>query len=219
MSKKSRSKLWFLVHSWLALPIWFFVLIVCVTGTLAVVSQEIVWLATPEMPAPASHRTMRELLTYDQVLAAIQAGRAKGPLSSPSAAPTNRTLRSTWPSAVPRRPLPSLSTSTPTPGHPGHQPQLSTSRPVHPRPARLVAGAVYQWLQLGLVPGVVPRPAVAGLADHRTGGLQEILERAFSNPTLRFKHGARIFWGDFHRLCGIWSIWFIAVISITGLWF
>ena len=38
MSKKSRSKLWFLVHSWLALPIWFFVLIVCVTGTLAVVS-------------------------------------------------------------------------------------------------------------------------------------------------------------------------------------
>ncbi len=38
MSKKSRSRLWFLVHSWLALPIWFFVLIVCVTGTLAVVS-------------------------------------------------------------------------------------------------------------------------------------------------------------------------------------
>jgi len=53
MSKKSRSKLWFLVHSWLALPIWFFVLIVCVTGTLAVVSQEIVWLANPQMRASA----------------------------------------------------------------------------------------------------------------------------------------------------------------------
>ena len=51
MSKKSRSKLWFLVHSWLALPIWFFVLIVCVTGTLAVVSQEIVWLANPDIRA------------------------------------------------------------------------------------------------------------------------------------------------------------------------
>ncbi|WP_416060840.1 PepSY domain-containing protein, partial [Pseudomonas aeruginosa] len=51
MSKKSRSRLWFLVHSWLALPIWFFVLIVCVTGTLAVVSQEIVWLANPEIRA------------------------------------------------------------------------------------------------------------------------------------------------------------------------
>ncbi|MDF5993673.1 PepSY domain-containing protein [Pseudomonas aeruginosa] len=57
MSKKSRSRLWFLVHSWLALPIWFFVLIVCVTGTLAVVSQEIVWLANPTS-GPASPTKM-----------------------------------------------------------------------------------------------------------------------------------------------------------------
>ncbi|WMR34199.1 hypothetical protein, partial [Metapseudomonas otitidis] len=28
MSKKSRSRTWFLVHSWLALPIWFFVFLV-----------------------------------------------------------------------------------------------------------------------------------------------------------------------------------------------
>ena len=71
MSKKSRSKLWFLVHSWLALPIWFFVLIVCVTGTLAVISQEIVWLANPQMRAsqPADDAP---LLSYEQVLAAIK---------------------------------------------------------------------------------------------------------------------------------------------------
>lgn len=43
--------------------------------------------------------------------------------------------------------------------------------------------------------------------------------KGFFKPTLRFNHGARIFWGDFHRLSGIWSIWFIAVISITGTWF
>ncbi|MCS5516421.1 PepSY domain-containing protein [Pseudomonas qingdaonensis] len=43
--------------------------------------------------------------------------------------------------------------------------------------------------------------------------------KGFLKPTLRLKHGARIFWGDFHRLSGIWSIWFIAVISITGTWF
>jgi len=51
MSKKSRSRLWFLVHSWLALPVWFFLLIICVTGTLATVSQEIVWLANPDVRA------------------------------------------------------------------------------------------------------------------------------------------------------------------------
>lgn len=43
--------------------------------------------------------------------------------------------------------------------------------------------------------------------------------KGFLKPTLRLRHGARIFWGDFHRLSGIWSIWFIAVISITGIWF
>jgi uncharacterized iron-regulated membrane protein len=43
--------------------------------------------------------------------------------------------------------------------------------------------------------------------------------KGFFRPTLRIRHGARIFWGDFHRLSGIWSIWFIAVISITGVWF
>lgn len=70
-SKKSRSKLWFLVHSWLALPIWFFVLIVCVTGTLAVVSQEIVWLANPDIRASKPSEDAR-MLSFDQVIAAIK---------------------------------------------------------------------------------------------------------------------------------------------------
>ena len=74
MSKKSRSKLWFLVHSWLALPIWFFVLIVCFTGTLAVVSQELVWLAKPEIRA-AKPSDDAPLLTYDQVLKALREAR------------------------------------------------------------------------------------------------------------------------------------------------
>ncbi|WP_460115429.1 PepSY domain-containing protein [Pseudomonas sp. H2_D02] len=78
MSKKSRSKLWFLVHSWLALPIWFFVLIVCVTGTLAVVSQEIVWLVNPEMRA-SKPTDDAPLLSYDQVIAAIRASPAADP--------------------------------------------------------------------------------------------------------------------------------------------
>lgn len=74
MSKKSRSRLWFLVHSWLALPIWFFVLIVCLTGTLAVVSQEIVWLANPEIRA-SKPSDSAEPLSYSQVLTSINQAR------------------------------------------------------------------------------------------------------------------------------------------------
>lgn len=71
MSKKSRSRLWFLVHSWLALPIWFFLLIICVTGTLATVSQEIVWLANPDVRA-SKPSADAERLDYGQILQAVQ---------------------------------------------------------------------------------------------------------------------------------------------------
>ena len=68
--KKSKSRLWFLVHSWLALPIWFFVLIVCFTGMLAVVSQEIVWLADPAVRANKPDADT-ERMSFQQVLEAL----------------------------------------------------------------------------------------------------------------------------------------------------
>jgi len=38
----------------------------------------------------------------------------------------------------------------------------------------------------------------------------------FKRPRSR---DARTFWGDVHRLGGVWSIWFIAVIALTSLWY
>ncbi|WP_341963806.1 PepSY domain-containing protein [Pseudomonas sp. RC10] len=67
MPDKSRSRRWFLIHSWMALPIWFFVLFVCVTGTLAVVSEEIVWLTHPEARATKPSDTA-VLMSYDQMI-------------------------------------------------------------------------------------------------------------------------------------------------------
>lgn len=38
---------------------------------------------------------------------------------------------------------------------------------------------------------------------------------------LRWPRGrnARTWWGDFHRLAGVWSLWFVALITLTGLWY
>lgn len=38
---------------------------------------------------------------------------------------------------------------------------------------------------------------------------------------LRLPRGrdARTWWGDFHRLSGVWSLWFVALITLTGLWY
>jgi len=29
----------------------------------------------------------------------------------------------------------------------------------------------------------------------------------------------KYFWGDMHRLCGVWSLWLVLVVTITGIWY
>jgi uncharacterized iron-regulated membrane protein len=41
--------------------------------------------------------------------------------------------------------------------------------------------------------------------------------RGFTKP-LRGRD-ARTWWGDLHRLSGVWSLWFVALISITSIWY
>jgi len=36
---------------------------------------------------------------------------------------------------------------------------------------------------------------------------------------LRVGNGSRAFWGSFHKVSGLWSLWFILLISITGVWY
>ncbi len=37
--------------------------------------------------------------------------------------------------------------------------------------------------------------------------------------TLKRAHGARVFWSDAHKLAGVWSLWFVAAIAVTGGWY
>ncbi|MBT9300769.1 MULTISPECIES: PepSY-associated TM helix domain-containing protein [Pseudomonas] len=215
MSKKSRSKLWFLVHSWLALPIWFFVLIVCVTGTLAVVSQEIVWLANPDIRAdkPADDT---ELLSYDQIIKAMN--RAEPDLIVTDLIRHDEShfalmARVTYPDgrAV------TVYVNPYTGVIQGISPSFNFeqfTRALHGWwLVPFTNGYSWGWYLVSFLGLPMLASLVTGLVVYKR------FWKGFFKPTLRVKHGARIFWGDFHRLSGIWSIWFIAVISITGTWF
>jgi len=214
MSKKSRSKIWFLVHSWLALPIWFFVLIVCFTGTLAVVSQEIIWLAQPEVRANKPDGDP-PLLNYDQVLAKVREARPDVIVSSISRPDEDHFA------LVVRVDLPDAS---------------NTSLYVNPYTGRVqgesadfdfrqFTRALHGWWLVPFTNGfswgwyLVSLLGLPMLASLVTGlVVYKRFWKGFFKP-VRLRQGARIFWGDFHRLSGLWSIWFIAVISITGTWF
>ncbi|MCK9815292.1 PepSY domain-containing protein [Pseudomonas sp. MAFF 302046] len=215
MSKKSRSKLWFLVHSWLALPIWFFVLIVCFTGTLAVVSQEIVWLANPDVRAPKPSDDA-PLLTFEEAIAAVHKTDPSiivRSISRPDESHFALVARVVYPDGR----SPSIYLNPYTGAIQGVSPQFSFedfTRALHGWwLVPFTNGYSWGWYLVSLLGLPMLASLVTGLVVYKR------FWKGFFKPTLRFNHGARIFWGDFHRLSGIWSIWFIAVISITGTWF
>ncbi|MBT2294068.1 PepSY-associated TM helix domain-containing protein [Pseudomonas fluorescens] len=215
MSKKSRSKLWFLVHSWLALPIWFFVLIVCVTGTLAVVSQEIVWLANPEMRA-SKPSDDAPLLSYDGVIAAIKQAQPHTQVQSivrPDESHFALEVGVTYPDGRPDK----VYVNPYSGAIQGSAPTFdfkAFTRALHGWwLVPFTNGFSWGWYLVSFLGLPLLASLVTGLVVYKR------FWKGFFRPTLRIRHGARIFWGDFHRLSGIWSIWFIAVISITGTWF
>ncbi|MQA55971.1 PepSY-associated TM helix domain-containing protein [Pseudomonas piscis] len=215
MSKKSRSKIWFLVHSWLALPIWFFVLIVCVTGTLAVVSQEIVWLANPDVRA-SKPTDDAQPLNYDQIIQAIQRAEPQtrvDTISTPDESHFALSVNVTYPDGR----SPTLYVNPYTGAIQGASPDFdfeAFTRALHGWwLVPFTNGYSWGWYLVSFLGVPMLISLITGLVVYKK------FWKGFLKPTLRLRHGARIFWGDFHRLSGIWSIWFIAVISITGIWF
>ncbi|WP_457789921.1 PepSY-associated TM helix domain-containing protein [Pseudomonas sp. PL-6] len=215
MSKKSRSRLWFLVHSWLALPVWFFLLIICVTGTLATVSQEIVWLANPDVRA-SKPSDDAERLSYGQVLAAIQRaepGLVVQSIERPDEDHFALTARVSYPDGS----SPMIYVNPYTGVIQGISPQFDFrqfTRALHGWwLVPFTNGFSWGWYLVSLTGIPMLLSLITGLVVYKK------FWKGFFRPRLRVGQGARIFWGDFHRLSGIWSIWFIAVISITGIWF
>ncbi|QHG64504.1 PepSY-associated TM helix domain-containing protein [Pseudomonas putida] len=212
--KKSKSKLWFLVHSWLALPIWFFVLIVCFTGMLAVVSQEIVWLANPDVRASKPDDNA-ERLSFQQVLDALHKAEpdmAVNSLSQPDGSHFALTARVTYADGS----SPMLYVNPYTGAIQGKMPDFNFeafTRALHGWwLVPFTSGFSWGWYMVSLLGLPMLASLVTGLVVYKK------FWKGFFKP-VRTGHGARIFWGDLHRLAGVWSIWFIAVISITSIWF
>lgn len=215
MSSKSRSRLWFLVHSWLAMPIWFFALIVCATGTLAVVSHEIVWLANPDVRASRPSGDA-EPLGFGEVLAQLEAQDPDLAVLSLMRPPEDHfalTVRVSRPDAT----TATLYVNPYTGQIQGVSPLFDFrqfTRALHGWwLAPWTDGYSWGWYLVCLLGPLMLASLVTGLVVYKR------FWRAYFKPRLRIGQGARIFWGDFHRLAGIWSIWFIAIISVTGSWF
>jgi uncharacterized iron-regulated membrane protein len=204
--KRSRAQLWFLWHSWLAMPLWAFLLFVCVSGTIAVMSNEIMWLTKPEMRASGAASAV-------PVKAMIAAAEAT--------LPEARAKQVIWRGdhmAVEVR----LESADGRHGRAWVNPRTGTVQGVDFGPSfqsffRALHGWLLTypigWYAVSLLGLPLLGSLITGLVVYKR------FWRALYQPRIRFNRGARILWGDLHRVGGAWALWFIALMSITGLWF
>jgi uncharacterized iron-regulated membrane protein len=211
----SSARIWFLAHSWLALPIWAFLFFVCLTGTIATVSQEIMWLANPAVRANAPSADAAPL-GYDEALAEVERQR-------PGVHPETivRSVKAQFALGVevaqPDGASVWLYVNPYTGAIQGQQGAFNFQQFVR---------ALHGWLLTPFANGyAIGWYFVSALSIPLLGSLitgivvYKKFWRAYLRPRLRVSKGPRIFWGDLHRLVGIWSIPFIAIISVTAMWF
>lgn len=203
---KSRTRLWFLWHSWLAMPIWAFLFFVCLTGSIAVLSQEIMWLSNPAMRATASG----EPLPAKALVAAAEAAVPGGRVASLAWGGSHMAVGV-------RMAVPDGTSVTAWVDPVSGVVQGTSSGPSFRGFFRALHGWLLTypvgWYAVSLLGIPLLGSLVTGLVVYKR------FWRSFYRPRIRFGNGARVMWGDLHRVGGTWSIWFLALMAFTGLWF
>ncbi|MGB0782474.1 MAG: PepSY-associated TM helix domain-containing protein [Marinomonas sp.] len=213
--KRNRAKWWFLVHSWAALPIWAFVFFICVSGTIATVSQEITWLVNPAVRANAPDNATT-MLSFDEIRAAVKQAQPTAIIKSierPVKSQFALTVQISYPDAS--------SASVFVNPYTGVIQGTSSGLDF-----RSFMRALHGWLLMPFTVGysigwyIVAFFGVPMMISLVTGlVVYKRFWKSYFTPRLRINRGSRVFWGDFHRLAGIWSVPFIAIISVTAMWF
>lgn len=209
-----RGRLWLTLHGWFALPIWAFLFFVCVTGTLASVSREIAWLVDPRVRA--SNPEDRPRVGYDAMADAMRR-------EYPDAEVLWIHEDEPYLAAFVGVGLPDAVWGTAYVNPYTAEVQGLTKGLNFPELMRELHG----WLLLPWTRGtsigyyLVGAMAVALIGLIVTGF--KVHKRVWRTlrrpPRLRTDRGARVWWGDLHRVVGAWALWFGATISVTGTWF
>lgn len=197
----------FLIHSLIGLKLNLFILFVCLTGTLAVVSHELEWVFLSKVRSSDTRR----VVTWGTQLAAAKAAFPAYQITYASAG-EEPYLASIFEAIDPAGRLRFIYVDPATGrvnGESGFITFSSIMRAVHYYLFTPGDWGFYVVTALGFV---LVASLVSGVAVHR-----RFPRGLFRIP--RTNRGVRVFWGDLHRLIGLWSSWFILVIAITGIWY
>ncbi|WP_052389152.1 PepSY-associated TM helix domain-containing protein [Belnapia moabensis] len=202
-----RARIWFLVHSWLGFKLSLVLGVICLSGSLASVSHEIDWLLTPTLRSSAPPSAPMAWGAAGDALAEAYPGARIDTVRVPEGPGFAATAIVTLPDG--RQRIAHLDPST-------GRVQGDASRQTVQRFLR----DLHMWLFITNSWGLVTVSAfsIPLLASLVTGlVVYKRFWRGFFR--LRLRAGPRVLVGDLHRLIGLWSLWFVVVIGVTGVWY
>jgi len=208
MKKTGGRRLWWAVHQWVGLKLSLFLAFILFTGTLAVLSAEIDWLLHPTLRvAPSS---VGGPPRWDLI--------AENSARYPGVATINYIARPHASAFAARVAFQRTDDSRgylhvhPTSGRvQGSQSFIDTQRVLRNLHRHLNLPVKYGVPIVGSLSILLLVSLVTSFVVYRKWW------RGFFKP-IRWRD-VRTAWGDFHRLAGVWSLWFVALIAITGLWY
>jgi uncharacterized iron-regulated membrane protein len=202
---EARRPLWFTIHSWLGAKLFLVLFVILSTGTLATVSNEIDWLLNPQMRAAPTAAPVSWQAVHDAVRAA-RPDNEIGSLSAPVEPHFAIEVLTTNANGAFERVYVNPATATVQGSH-GWITVQRFLRNLHmglflPEYGILVVG-FFGFLLLGSL--------VSGLVVYKKFWRGFWRAPRLGNP--------RRLMGDLHRLFGLWSLWFILFIGVTGAWY
>jgi uncharacterized iron-regulated membrane protein len=210
---KISNRFWFMLHGWVSLPIWLLFCFICITGTVAVLSHEITWLANPASravnPDDLPVKPVSELMTIVEE-------------AHPSAAVTGAmTFEPYLVNVVMFSDVDKPFAMAYVNQYTGEIQQINEGMTFIGFMRSLHSWLLFPWrssYSVGYY--LVCSMALFMLASLVTGLIvYKRFWRSFLTPKLRINQGKKTLLADLHKLSGVWSIWFIAIMSVTGLWY
>lgn len=210
---KISQKFWFQLHGWCSLPVWLIFTAVCLTGTIAVLSHELTWLFNENARAYNPENLPAKPLA--ELVAAVQQ-------AEPTAAVTSvMVLEPYLVTAV-------LFTTETMPAAIAYvNPYTGVVQEINPGINFIsFMRSLHGWLlfpwQHSYSVGyyLVSAMSLLMLGALITGLIiYKRFWQSFTAPKLRLHQGKKTVLADLHRLAGVWSLWFLLLMSLTGLWY
>lgn len=202
---------WFVWHGWIGLTGGLLLFVICWSGTVAVFSRDLDRLLDPRLSAPPAETTAWQAIheqararfpgwTITQINGPAEPGHAAESWAEDEAGVLRRIY------------------SDPGTGEVlGASSYFNIQRFFRSLHMSLMIGELPVWgIPLGyLIVGLFSFPLLA------SGITSLLFYSRFWRGFFRLdrRKGAKVWWSDIHKLTGLWSLWFLLVIGLTGIWY